>query len=196
METNTEPISPELVSRIIAAVEQTFGRRIKTPKDFDELRLSIYERTATLLSPSTLKRVWGYIAKVPARTYTLDTLCRYSGWANLEAMMTSSTVSESGPLVVERIDMADDVLSCGEKITIAWLPDRKIEVEYLGNASFKILSALNTRLQTGDTFTAGLIAKDQPLYLDRLTRNGIDLGVYVCGRNSGIRFILPFEKNQ
>lgn len=190
MESDTRPSSPSRLSRLISAVEQTFGRTPKTPKDFERLRQSVFERTATLLSPTTLKRLWGYLdERVTPRRHTLDTLCRYAGWADFEAMSASTPAAESGPLTLERIDAA--ALRPGNTLTITWLPDREITVEYQGGNIFKILSALNTRLQAGDTFTAGIIARDQPLYLDRLTRRGTNLGVYICGRHSGIRFRLP-----
>lgn len=196
MERKAHQTSREPVDGIIRMVEQTFGKRPTTPKDFDLLKSSIYRRTGTMLSATTLKRIWGYLAEgVSPRKFTLDTLCRYAGWKDKTALDLSLVTEESGPLILERLDIDDRLLSDDLKIIISWSPDREITISYLGGNRFIINNAKNTRLQIGDIFQTGIIAKDQPLYLDPLIRNDSDLGVYVCGKETGIRFVICSEKD-
>lgn len=41
-------------------VEQSVGRKMSTPKDFDYLIARIYTLTHTHISATTMKRLWGY----------------------------------------------------------------------------------------------------------------------------------------
>lgn len=68
-------------------VEDMTGRKMQTPKDFDFLARMIFERTSVLLSVSTLKRFWGYVAKDDEtrgemRRDSLNTLAVYVGYAD------------------------------------------------------------------------------------------------------------------
>ena len=67
----------ELICR---AVEQSVGYSPKTPKDFDRLSDDIFARLHQKVSPTTLKRLWGYVASdaVP-RQSTLDLLALFVG---------------------------------------------------------------------------------------------------------------------
>lgn len=61
--------------KLRTAIDTSLGHRMQTPKDFDQLRDRIYSRLHILLSPTTLKRVWGYLpyTSEPSQK-TLDTL--------------------------------------------------------------------------------------------------------------------------
>lgn len=68
------------------AIEQAVGCKIKTPKDFDYLAECIFDKVHERISPTTLKRIWGYITDAGAtpRKSTLDILARflnYPDWA-------------------------------------------------------------------------------------------------------------------
>lgn len=43
------------------AVEKIAGRKLYSHSDFTELSESIYQKTKTIISPTTLKRFWGYL---------------------------------------------------------------------------------------------------------------------------------------
>ena len=63
-------------------VEAKWGRRLSTSADF----ASLAEEMDESLSPSTLKRFWGYVGDNPEpRNSTLDSLSRYSGYLNFKA---------------------------------------------------------------------------------------------------------------
>ena len=71
----------EAQRRLRTAIEQTIGRKVETPKDFDYLSEYIQEKTGEQVSSSTLKRFWGYVASSSLpRTATLDVLCNVIGY--------------------------------------------------------------------------------------------------------------------
>ena len=59
-------------------VERTTGRQLRVSRDFEELSHLLLSRTRERLSPTTLKRFWGYLSneKVDTRPHTLDVLAR------------------------------------------------------------------------------------------------------------------------
>lgn len=77
------------ITRLKEAVAGTFGKTLDSPADFDALALSIQGKTGECISPTTLKRLFGYVkpATVP-RTSTLSVLARYvgkAGWSDFSA---------------------------------------------------------------------------------------------------------------
>lgn len=56
-------------------IEESVGRVMHTPADFDFLSGAIWERIREYISPTTLKRTWGYLDGVKnIRFSTLETL--------------------------------------------------------------------------------------------------------------------------
>ncbi|MBQ8127587.1 MAG: hypothetical protein IJ176_04215 [Prevotella sp.] len=93
------------IVRLRLAVEQTAGRKMRTNRDFELLAESICEKTKAKISPTTLKRIWGYVSEdVRPRPYTLDQLCLYVGYEDFDAFIrhdaslaSSQTERESQP---------------------------------------------------------------------------------------------------
>ena len=93
------------IVRLRLAVEQTAGRKMRTNRDFELLAESICEKTKAKISPTTLKRIWGYVSEdVRPRPYTLDQLCLYVGYEDFDAFIrhdaglaASQTVGGSQP---------------------------------------------------------------------------------------------------
>ena len=78
------------IIRLKEAVAETFGKTLDSPADFDALALAIQGKTGEYISPTTLKRLFGYVkpATVP-RTSTLSVLARYvgkAGWSDFSAL--------------------------------------------------------------------------------------------------------------
>ena len=57
------------------------GRRLKEARDFEQLSHLLLLYTCKRLSPTTLKRFWGYLKneEVQTRLHTLDVLARFVG---------------------------------------------------------------------------------------------------------------------
>lgn len=72
-------------------VEQKAGRKMMTPKDFDFLSESIFEEIHTRISPSTLKRIWGYLQNDNTpRSTSLNILANYVGYDDWDNFLASA----------------------------------------------------------------------------------------------------------
>ena len=68
----------QALERLREAIEMAVDRKMKTPKDFDFLAGQIFDKLHENVSPSTLKRIWGYLAVTSApRISTLDLLAQF-----------------------------------------------------------------------------------------------------------------------
>ena len=73
------------------AVEKIAGRKLYSHSDFTELSESIYQKTQTILSPTTLKRFWGYLkneSPTPQKR-SLNVLAVFAGHNNWEDFCNS-----------------------------------------------------------------------------------------------------------
>ena len=65
-------------------IEKCLGKKIRTPKDFEQLSDEIFNATHQKLSPTTLKRIWGYVQdSSKPRESTLDIIAQflnYESW--------------------------------------------------------------------------------------------------------------------
>lgn len=178
--------------RLCERVEETFGHRAVTPKHFEALSQSVFQRTGILLSPTTLKRLWGYLNEsVAPRQSTIDTLAIYCGWVNWSAFCRSEAPEvESGTVGGKSIDVGRQ-LKPGDRLRLMWHPQRICDVVYRGDMQFEVEDSSGTRLSKGDTFKCRLIISGEPLYVDDYCHGDMKPGVYVCGRHNGVKFIFP-----
>lgn len=180
-----QPNSDILIDRLLEAIETALGRKMDSPRSFEELRTLVFDRLNVLISVSTLKRLWGYVDTdaVPRRS-TLSVLSRLLGYADWDGFCrayANPDEVQSNPVITTRIDVDRD-LRVGDRIRIMWQPGRICDVEYLGDGGFVILHAEQTRLSEGDTFECHLIIEHEPMYI---FHNGLK-SAYVCGKSSGV----------
>ena len=169
--------------------ERAFGRKLKEARDFEELSHLLLSHTRERLSPTTLKRFWGYLKneEVQSRPHTLDVLARFVGYKGYDDFCShadSSDEVQSGIKTEEKI--TTEGLRRGQRLIITWRPDRKIVVRLLGNSQFEIIEAENTKLSVGDTFRCHLMIQHEPLYLDEVVHQGQPAMVYVAGQKDGV----------
>lgn len=176
----------EMIEKLCNEIEAGLGRPIKSPRDFDWLSGLIFGRIAVRLSPTTLKRTWGYLRNPanPSR-WTLDALAQFAGYTSYEAYCSAgNTDAQSNFMSKDRIDT--DMLPVGKIVRLTWLPDRMCHVRHEGNGRFTIVSAKNSKLSVGDTFTCHLMIQGEPLYLDELRHEGLAPTGYVAGKIDGV----------
>ena len=87
----------QIIETLKQAIEQAVGRKIKTPKDFDFLTDCIFNKVHERISPTTLKRLWGYLtdAGTAPRKSTLDILSRFLDYPDWSAFCASLSQSEA-----------------------------------------------------------------------------------------------------
>ena len=175
-----------------------FQDKTLSPSDFDFLEVDIKkELPKTSINAKTLKRFFGYDRTEESsfiRLYTLDVLSQYVGYESWNAYHEHLQLLEgsgSGNFKGEEIN-ADD-LSIGDTLQIAWQPNRKSTLKYLGNQQFEITETENSKWQVGDTFLCRHFIFGKPLYVDNLTdKNGVlKSAMYVVGEKNGISFESP-----
>lgn len=179
--------APEII-QLRLDIEQSVHRQMVTPYDFDFLTSAIWERCHANLSPSTLKRIWGYVHGVAMpRLSTLNILAQFLGydsWKTYEQELKQCSGIESEVLFAEGIKSDD--LEAGDKVKVEWLPNRKCVFRYQGNHHFVVIESENSKLQVGDTFTCSFFLLHQPLYLDKLQQSGGEPVSYVAGKQQGL----------
>jgi hypothetical protein len=76
----------EHIAALREAIEKAVDRRMQTPKDFDFLSESIFGKIGERVSPTTLKRLWGYLSEptIP-RLSTLNILAQFVGYVGWTA---------------------------------------------------------------------------------------------------------------
>ena len=75
------------------------GRHLKEARDFEELSELLSSHTRERLSPTTLKRLWGYLhnEEVQTRRYTLDILARLVGFHDYEDFLSRADGLDEPP---------------------------------------------------------------------------------------------------
>lgn len=169
-------------------IEREVKRRIRTPYDFEFLVGVIWERLHENISPTTLKRMWGYIDG--ADTTRRSTLCMlsrflgYTDWETYMANLATRTDVESDMFAGEGLSIDD--LQAGDCVEVTWLPNRRCVFRYEGNARFLVTEAENAKLHVNDRFETACFILGKPMYIDRLIRGDEPPTAYVAGAKSGL----------
>lgn len=177
--------SPE-ISELKKRIEKSIKRKMKTPTDFIFLSGAVFERTRETMSPTTLKRLWGYIEGADqTRNSTLKILSRFLGYDNWEDFVEDiGKGSGSDEVLSPHIAVAD--LSVGDCVKVSWKPDRRCTFRYLGEQKFVVESAENSKLKVGNTFCCSLFILGEPLYLTRLVQGDNPPLDFVVGNCDGL----------
>ncbi|MGN0235383.1 MAG: hypothetical protein ACI4BD_03565 [Paludibacteraceae bacterium] len=182
-----EKSTPE-IRQLRLDVESRLGRRVCTPADFDRLSLEVWDKTHATLSTSTLKRLWGYVDSGEAvHLNTLTLLAQYAGYADWEAYLAHLAAAggtESDTFAGEGIRTSE--LLAGDRVLLAWLPNRRCVVRYEGGLRYVVEEQENSKLRAGDRFEAACFLVGQPMYLDNLVRENQPPTSYVAGSRHGL----------
>ena len=171
-------------------IETSIKRKIQTPADFDFLRGIIWERTHEQISTSTLKRLWGYVDGIDnVRNSTLNVLSKalgYESWDAFILKLKSENMDNSELVMSESMSSSD--LKIGDRLMIAWQPNRVCRLKYLGDNQFEVMESQNSKLKVGDTFRCGLFILGEPVYINDLRQNNGtgEPKLFVIGNKSGL----------
>ena len=182
--------APEILA-LRQDIEYEVKRRIKTPYDFEFLAGVVWERLHENISPTTLKRLWGYIdgADTTRRT-TLCLLSRFLGYADWEAYLAALAQrddAESAVFSGEGVRSAE--LKKGQLVEVTWLPNRRCVFRYEGANRYTVTEAQNAKLQVGDRFETACFLLGKPMYLDNLVRGDELPTSYVAGSRNGLHTV-------
>ena len=172
---------------LLKLVENRFGRKPKTPGDFNELLLSICSITGKSLSLSTVKRIWSYVSypHTPSMS-TLTTLSQYAGFQDWETFCDSPEGKDSD-FIADNHDFNN--IAPGVTITLKWDPDKGCTLRHKENKRFVVIESHNIKLRVGDELTAEFFSTGQPIYMHDIVRDGKTIPIYVAAKRTGLKFI-------
>ena len=188
--------SPEILC-LCRDIEQHFGQQLQSPADFQLLLQQIWEKQHAVLSLSTIKRLWGYVASNGTpRLSTLNTMAQFLGFADWNAYLVALEQRggiESALCTGEGIQTAD--LQAEDRIVVAWQPNRRCTFRYLGKNQFVVEDSTNAKLQQGTTFSAARFMIGQPMYLDNILLADGTHTSYVAGKRNGLTSVIKLNNS-
>ncbi len=191
---NNKDTNELFIQKLREYVENAAGVKVCTPKDFEALTQKIFNETGSLLSPTTLKRLWGYLhekeQKMP-RLSTLNILSKYIGYMDFSTFCKFQDINgecESDFLTNNCLHTKS--LLKGDKVRLMWQPDRCVTIQYIGLNMFKVMESRNSKLSTDDIFICERIIENQPLLLSNLIHENGDPVNYICGKKGGVKYLL------
>ena len=188
--------SPE-IKCLRSDLEQRVGQQLQSPADFQLLIQQIWEKNHAVLSLSTIKRLWGYVESNGApRLSTLNTLAQFLGFTDWNAYLVALEQRggiESAMFTGEGIQTAD--LQVGDKIAVAWQPNRQCTFRYIGDNQFVVEESKNAKLQQGTIFSAARFMIGQPMYLDNILLADGTRTSYVAGKRNGLTSVIKLHNS-
>lgn len=168
-------------------VESLLGHSLTTSADFEDLSRRIFRKTHEQISPTTIKRIWGYLREdVTPRKGTLDTIAIFCGYRSYQDLLNADDDSQSNEVFSRTLASSD--LRVGQQVLLTWPPGRRCVIRYEGYGIFRVIEAHRTKLNSGDTFRCHLMVEHQPLILVELVHNGEKNIQYVAASKDGISF--------
>ena len=126
----------QALAQLRKLIETTVDRKMKTPKDFDFLAEQIFEKIHETVSPTTLKRIWGYLSEPSTpRLSTLDLLAQFVDYKDWEAFC----LQDSSPIAPAPTPMKHSFLNWNTLSSIAVII---VTLFCLGGTYFGLLSNL------------------------------------------------------
>ena len=186
-------MNPQHITLMRQLVEESANHTVTTSNDFIFLSGEIQGRLKETLSASTLKRLWGYVeGYASVRPSTLDILARFVGFPDWETFVSDycevESVQSSHRVVSKSLYTKD--LNVGNQVEIAWNPNRRCQLNYLGNNLFEVIASENSKLKSGDRFLCQRFTMNQPLYVELLTQDG-NTELFVMGNKGGLTEVRP-----
>jgi len=167
-------------------IEQSVGRTMQTPADFEALKEKINERCGSTLSDSTLKRFWGYVRGYGTiRQSTLNMLSRFVGFADWDDFVNYAERGEESSSFVMGDSVKAEDLEVGELVVVTYPPDRRCEFKRTTDG-FVVTKSVHSKLSVGDTFRCNTFIIGEPCYLYDLSHDGKTGLAYVIGKSKGL----------
>ncbi len=180
------------IDKLRREIEDYVGRRLASPADFEYLAGRLQDSDCGYVSPTTLKRIWGYINDIEGSyspsAYTLRALCSLIGFKDMEDFASAETASESKEYTGSFVESR--TLPLNTIVQLRWHPNRKCTLRHLNDTLFEVLASEHARLRPGDIVECGCFTRNAPVYFNRVFRNGFSPVTYVAGSASGVTYTI------
>ena len=179
-------LTMKLPFHIVQLLKEKSGSDLRQPSDCVFLSLDIESKTGVRVGATTLKRLVGFAQdeRTPHAS-TLDAIARYLGYAHWEELLkiedNGNSDFDTSDEEVRSADLPRDAI-----VEIAYLPDRKVSMKYLGNNHYQVEESLNSKLQVGDELEIQNFVLHHPLLVLNVWRSGKSMGQFTAGRVSGL----------
>lgn len=181
---------PDKLNQLREVVEETFGRKPGSPTDFDHLSYQIFSTTGHKVGVSTLKRFWGYVKSPYNATHTtLSVLARYAGYRDWDSFCSQYKGDEDSDFSSYRLIISSELsLKC--RVYAEWEPEKWLRLIKIDQPNiFEVTESRNIKLLAGDIVAIDTLIIGEKLIARDCRRNGVDLGIYIGARKSGIKAI-------
>ncbi len=182
-----------IVDDLKQKIEDRMGRKLCVHGDFVELSEMIFQRDKTHISPTTLKRLWGYLKQEsPApQIRTLNVLSVFVGYRSYDDFCCyQENQNDYSSEFVRRQSLHCFLMQPGMQIRVKWYPNRSIVLKHEGDGDlFTVISSLHSKLEPGMTLHCEMFTKKEPLYLKNVKGPFITEPCdYICGKIEGIDY--------
>lgn len=174
------------------AVEERTGK-LYGHGDFTKLSKMIYENCKEMISPTTLKRLWGYLKQETAtpQTRTLNVLAVFVGFADWQQYCAcQDNRNDYSSEFVKHRSQHCFLMKSGEKIRISWYPERRVVLRHEGDGDlFTVVTSVNSKLEPGMTLHCETFTEKEPLLLKNVKGGSLTESCdYLCGKIGGIQY--------
>lgn len=188
---NRKAVDAEMIERLRGEVEKFISHSLVAPSDFDKLSDTLRKNGHGYISPTTLKRVWGYIRDkgndYSPSLYTLRALCNLLGFSDLDDFLRHDVSVQSKEYAGDYVEANN--LPENLEITLMWSPDRLCRLRHISGPRFEVMVSRNTRLCVGDIVECGSFTQFAPIYM-RVYRKDREPVTYVAGSSHGAVYSL------
>lgn len=179
--------APEIIA-LRQRIEQKVGRAINSPSEFDFLAGAVWSQTGERISPSTFKRLWGYVdGPDTTRESTLRILSNFLGYGTFAEFcesLTEGDAFQSGWIDAPTVAVSD--LKEGDVVEVSWMPNRLCRFRFEGGLRFLVVQAEHSKLQVGDRFDCAMFIQGVPMYLNNFCRGMQAPVAFVAGLKGGL----------
>ncbi len=191
-----EKFDTDALQRLRKDIELHLCRSFSTPADFIFLSDRLLEDNCGYVSPTTLKRVWGYISDkgeqyVPSN-FTRRALCKligYKDWNDYKENYSSIQSREYAGEFLETIHMP-----LNTELTLFWQPNRRIRLRHIKPSLFSVLENENSSLKIGDVAECHCFTQYAPAFFRIFRQESLPIS-YVAGSATGIFYIVHSDSD-
>lgn len=190
----------EVFDRLKEEVEKYLTFTLSTPTDYIRLSEVLRDEGHGYVSPTTLKRVWGYISDkgldYRPGSYTLRALCNLIGYKDIDDFENDCSASQSVEYTGKFIE--SHIIPANSIVELRWMPDRICLLRHIDATIFEVFYSANSRLKRGDRVDCACFTQNAPAYFSRVFRDNHHPFTYVAGAAKGVTYTIfsTFEEEE